>query len=256
MRRAAESRRGQATVEHLVLVAVVATAIALVALVRTGLAERLAGALAGEPAATAPAPADLAAAVAGSAGAPTPLGARAWLAETVGPAAAERALERAVERHLAERHPAWLRDAALGELSIAASAAQHAARIRVRIVDHGEERRFAARVTTPAERLRAGVLAILLDGATTLAHRISRPLGLAASGLRLVAVPKAPDPLPPGTRAGDVIACRPVLVTRHMPLRGQATATAHGWRIVILRAGRVVADALSADDRACRAPTP
>jgi hypothetical protein len=256
MRRAAEPRRGQATVEHAALILAVAAALALAGLTQTGLPNRIAAALGGGAPADAPATADLAAAVAGAPDAPTPLGARAWLAEAVGPDAAERELERAVERHLRARHPGWLDDAALGEIAIAASTTTHPGRVVVRIVGHGEELRHAQRRTTRGERVRAGVLALLLDGATTLAHRISRPLGLVASGLRLVATPRTPDPLPPGSRAGDVIACRPVLVTRHVPLRGQASATARGWRVVVLRDGRIVADALTADDRACRAPTP
>jgi len=256
MRRAAEARRGQATAEHLGVVLAVAAVIAAVSLSQTALVERVTTLLGGA-APTAPrAPMDLAAAVGGAPGAPSPLGARAWLAETIGPAAADRELGQAVEELLRDRHPSWLRDAAIGEIAIEASAAQHAGRIVVRVVGHHEEQRHAERTTTPGERIRAGVLALLVDGATTLAHRISRPLGLAASGLRLIAAPGTPDPLPPGSRAGDLIACRPVLVTRHVPLRGQSSPTAPGWRIVILRDGRVVADALSADDRPCRAPAP
>lgn len=256
MRRAAEARRGQATVEHAALALAVAAAVGLVGLAQTDLPGRIASALGGEGTAAIPAAAALSAAVAGTPDAPTPLGARAWLAESIGLDAADRELARTAERHLRERHPEWLRGAAIGEIAIDASAAQHAGRIRVRIVGHDEELRHTLRRTTRGERVRAGVLALLLDGATTLAHRISRPLGLAASGLRLVATPATPDPLPPGSRAGDVIACRPVLVTRHVPLRGQESTTAHGWRIAILRDGRLVADALTADGRACRAPAP
>ena len=256
MRRAADPRRGQATVEHAALAVAVAAALVLVALAQTDLPGRIAAALAGEAAAPVPATAALAASVAGAPDAPTPLGARAWLAESIGPEAADRELGRAAERHLRARHPRWLRDAAIGAVAIDASAAQHAGRLRVRVVGHDEELRHARHRTTRGERVRAGALALLLDGATTLAHRISRPLGLAASGLRLVATPATPDPLPPGSRAGDVIACRPVLVTRHVPLRGQGSTTAHGWRVAILRDGRLIADALTADDRACRVPAP
>lgn len=256
MRRAAEPRRAQATAEHLALVAAVAAAIALAGLTQSGLARDLASVLDGTPRVPAPDAAIIQAAVAGAPGSPSPQGARAWLAEVVGPAAADRELQRAVERVLRERHPAWLRDVAIGEISHDVSGAHHAGRIVVRVVGHEEEARYTRRTTTPGERFRAGALALLVDGATTLAHRISRPLGLAASGLRLVATPRTRDPLPPGSRAGDVIACRPVLITRHVPLRGQASTTAHGWRIVILRAGRIVTDALSADGRACRVPAP
>ncbi len=242
--------------EHLGLAVAVAAVIAAVTLSPTALPERVAALLGGDSPTAPQARTALTAAVRGTPGAPSPLGARTWLAEAVGPAAADREVHRAVEQLLRERHPAWLRDTAVGEIAIEASATQQAGRIVVRVVGHHEEQRHAERTTTPGERIRAGVLALLIDGATTLAHRLSRPFGLMVSGLRLIAAPAAPDPLPPGSRAGDLIACRPVLVTRHVPLRGQSSLTAPGWRIVILREGRVVADALSADDRACRAPAP
>lgn len=256
MRRAADPRRAQATAEHLLLVLAVAAALALVILARGGLAATVAAALSGDAPPDAGAERALTQAIAGGPGAPSPLGARAWLAESVGEDTAERMLEEAVLTHLATRYPGWDGDVPIGTVAIAASAAVHPGRTVVRVVDHAEELRHSGSTTTPGARARAGALALLWDGSVALGHRIARPLGLALSGLRLVAESDEHDPLPPGARAGDVVVCRPVLVARRSPLRGPVTSVAAGWRVAILRDGRVQADGLSADDRACRAPAP
>ncbi len=133
MRRAADSRRAQATAEHLLLVLAVAAALTLVVLVRGGLAGMVAAALGGNAPADAGAERALAQAIAGGPGAPSPLGARAWLAESVGEDAAERMLREAVLAQLAAHHPGWDGDVPIGAVGIAASAADHPGRRPLRV---------------------------------------------------------------------------------------------------------------------------
>lgn len=228
----------------------VALALAAGGVLANGLPQRIAARL--DPAVARP---DLAAAAGGRPGALTLTGARAWLAEDVGSAQARRAVDRAIVAELRARHAAWLRPVVLLGAPIRGRRSRAEVvplgPVEVRVVGARDE--ALARVPATA-RVEAGARALTWSGIGALARRLARPLGMAvgAAQLALGLIDEGAARQPPGTRAGDAFACR------RAAIRITATATgrvrrATAWRIAVLRDGRVVRDALSADDP-CRAP--
>ena len=249
MRRPAE-RRAQATAEWLAVIGGVALAFAAGGLLAGGLPQRIADRL--DPPVARP---DLAAAAGGRAGALTLAGAQAWLAEDVGPVQARAAVERAVVAELHAHHAAWLGPTTLSGAPIRGRRTRAAVvpfgPVAVRVVRADDERR--ARATT-ADRIEAETILLGWSGVGALARRLARPLGLAvgAAQLALGLVDEGEARQPPGTRAGDAIVCRRAALRIASAATGRVRR-ASAWRVGVLRDGRLVLDALSADDP-CRAP--
>lgn len=248
--RAAE-RRGQSTVEYVAVIALVATAIGgALLLARTSLPTLITTALGRTPP-TAPDPspaarATLEAALVGDPDALTLLGARARIAEEVGTAAADRILAETVRSHLERRHGEALARVTLSEPIGSAGhlVASTTGRPRLRLVSPADEAYASLVDHRPEDRDRAAAEAVAWSTASTILNGLRRNLGTGVGALRLLLTATATDdPLPPGSRAGDLVVCLPVDIRLT-----QRPAVRAGWRIVVLRRDRIV------DDRI--APTP
>jgi hypothetical protein len=125
--------------------------------------------------------------------------------------------------------------------------------LAVRVVSFDDEAALAAPPTS-RDRATAAATALSWSAAGALAQRIARPLGLAVSAVRMLIGLAEPAPgLPPGGRAGDVLACRPATVTITSALHPVRPLRSAAWRVVVLRDGRVIAD-LVAPTNPCGAP--
>ncbi len=197
------------------------------------------------------------AAVAGRPDALSPLGAQAWLVDELGPAAAHVRITIAATEVMRREHPDWGGDLRVAGPAIHGTrtiATVHAdGPLAARVITFADER---ARTAPPSATDRAGAAATNLswEGASSLARRVARPLGLAVGAIRLAAgLLDGAEGLAGGARAGDLVVCRQATVTvRGGPLPGAAPRTA--WRTAVLRDGRVILDAVAASDP-CRVPT-
>jgi hypothetical protein len=121
-----------------------------------------------------------------------------------------------------------------------------------RVVTFADER---VRTAPPTLDDRAAALAAALgwQGASTIARRIARPLGLADSAIKLaVGLAAGETALPPGARAGDVVVCRRASVSTRSGVALRATSRV-AWRIGVLRDGRLILDGVTTDNP-CAAP--
>ena len=257
MPRAADSRRGQAAVEWIALLAAVGVALGAGALAMGALPARIAARL--DPPAPGRATAALTAAVRGDARAPSLLGAAAWLAEDVGDDDARRAVAAAVRRVVALDHPAWSRPLLLHGSAIRGRRTQAMIRafgaVEVRVVSEDDERRAAIGGPTALGRMLDGGRELAWAGVQSLARRIARPLGIAVAIAQLALGLRAADvALAPGARAGDAVVCRraeAVVSGGSMPRTRRIDGL---WRGAVLRDGRLIADAVRGGTSPCRAP--
>lgn len=262
MRRRADQRRGQATIEFAVLCLLVALLLlaTLTAISRTGIVDLITVRLTGEQA---PSPASkqaLTDALSGRLGATSISGAQAWLAEDLG---GERALQLVTETIVlgaARRHPDWFGNTVLRQLPGTTRTglliAEPFGETRVRVVTPDQEAVFAALRPQTGERVAAATTALAWDGVAALAEQLARPLGIAVSTVHLLVNATASDsPLPPGTRAEDIVLCRPVNIVIRGRDADQNRLPTEAWRIGIIRRGRLILDALTDDPRSCREPT-
>ena len=256
MRRPAE-RRAQATVEWLAVIVAVGAALAAGSLATSEVARHVAERLA-------PSPADelgpqlLAAAVRGDQNALSLQGAEAWLAEEHGVATARRQIAAAVVAEVLRAHPRWGEDVRLTgashRSSPPAATLTSGAATEVRIITAADER-AAGMGPNARERAAAGAASLVWSGIGALAQRIARPLGLAVGAVRALLSAQADEPLQePGTRAGDVIVCRPT--TALITGRGLPAGRRVGglWRVGVLRDGRLIVDAVRSGTSPCRLP--
>ena len=261
MQSPADPRRGQASVEWLAILLVVAAVLtattATVAhtnLVQT-ITDRLGRTASPPPAATLA----LDHALSGRAGAISLSGARAWLAESIGTDAADQQLRAAIVTRLPVRHSSWLADLTIRSLPSRSGTRRIVARgtgeISLRVITASDEALYAAGQPTRTDRTVAAATALGWDGAGIVADRIARPLGLALSAIHLLAsLSTGANPQPPATRADDIVLCRPVILltadrTMYSPLtRSQA------WRIGVLRDDQLILDMSSSTDSPCVGP--
>jgi len=256
MRRPAE-RRGQATVEWLALIVAVAAALTAGSLAASQVARHIAERLDPPPDDQLD-PSTLTAAVRGEANAPSLQGAQVWLAEEHGETLARRRITAAVVAELLRAHPRWGEDVRLAGVSrlspSPAAMLRSEATTEVRIITAADER--AAGMHPDAhERAAAGAASLAWSGIGALAQRIARPLGLAVGVVRALLSVQADEPMQePGTRAGDVIVCRPTsaLITgRGLPAGRRIGGL---WRVGVLRDGRLILDAVRNGTSPCRLP--
>ena len=232
------------------MIAAVVLAAAAGGLVAQGLPQRIAARL--DPPVARP---DLAAAAGGRVGALTLAGARAWLAEDVGAVRAQAAITRAVVVEVRAHHAAWLAPITLQGAPVRGRRTRADVRptgpLAVRVVTAADEADVHAPLARHVER---SAVALGWSGVGALARRLARPLGLAvgATQLALGLVDEGAARQPPGTRAGDAIVCRRAAVRVTSAATGRSRQVP-AWRVAVLRDGRLVLDALSADDP-CRAP--
>lgn len=253
----AADRRGQAAVEYVALFALMALLIAGgAALARAPIARWIASTL-DHPTRTAgdPSPEALdvvTAALTGAPDAPTLLGARARLAEELGPQAADRVFASALHSHLTARHGPALASTTLSD-SIGDAGrlvAITTGNPRLRLVSPADEARASLVDDDRAGRDRAAATVIAWSALSTALNGLRRHLGSAASALRLVLDASTNhDPLPAGARAGDLIACLPVMLR----LTGRPDSRT-AWRIVVLRRDVVVDDRIAPQPTACAGP--
>lgn len=256
MRRPAE-RRAQATVEWLAVIVAVAVALTAGGLAARQVARHVAERLDPPPADQLD-PRSLTAAVRGEANAPSLQGAQVWLAEEHGETLARRRITAAVVAELQRAHPRWGEDLRVTGTSRrsppSAATLRSAIATEVRIVTAAEER-AAGMGPSARERAAAGAASLAWSGIGALAQRIARPLGLAVGVVRALLSVQADEPMQePGTRAGDVIACRPTsaLITgRGLPAGRRIGGL---WRIGVLRDGRLILDAVRNGASPCRLP--
>ena len=183
---------------------------------------------------------------------PTLLGARARLAEEVGPSSADRLVAAALRSHLVETHGDRLATTVLSEpLGDAGRLiAITAGRPRLRLVSPADEARASLVDYRTADRNRAAGEAVAWSSASTILNGLRRNLGTGVSALRLLLEASAThDPLPPGARAGDLVVCLPVLLrlTERPEVRP-------GWRIVVLRHDRMINDRIAPTPIHCAGP--
>ena len=258
MQSPADPRRGQASVEWLTILLVVAAllttttvTIAQTNLVQT-ITERLDGTATPSPTATLA----LDQSLSGRTGAISLGGARAWLAESIGTDAADRQLRTAIVTRLPERHPSWLADLTIQSLPSRSGARRVVARgtgeIAIRVITASDEALYGAGQTTGTDRTVAAATALGWDGAGIVADRIARPLGLAVSAIHLLAglSPDA-DPQPPATRADDIVLCRPVILLTATRTTYSTLPRGHAWRIGVLRNDQLILDTISSTDSPC-----
>jgi hypothetical protein len=252
-------RRGQATVELVGIALVLAVLMAGlgVAAVRSGAAGALVSAVArvlgaaedGEP--DAPPPqlqaatlAEALAAARSEADAFSLAGARALLAEELGPALAERVLAGLVEAEARRRAPAWFAaqdrqvdGGLLGDVRVRSSGA---AQVSLHVVTPHEE--AVAGAPGPRGGWAAALRAVTLDGLTEVASRIHVVAGVSLDVASLLAgATNDDDDGKAVVRAGDVVLCRPYEV--RVQLGGDAERVAFaGTRLLVLRGGAVVGD--------------
>jgi len=255
--RAAE-RRAQSALEYVALLGLVAAVLVATsaAIGRTDLAPLIGGRI-GLVDAPAPVTAmtreELRRALRAEGDALSLLGARALVLDELGEERAAPVVATAVDEHLRAHHPAWF--AAL-EVAPAHGPAGPLVAIpiglpQVRLITPADEARHGLDAYDARGRMRAGATAIAWHGASSLANGLRRQLGLAVGAVRLLVAGTAlHDPLPPGTRSGDLVACLPVRVG--FPARPATMRPA--TRVAILRDDRILLDALNPDDRACAGP--
>ena len=261
MQSPADPRRGQASVEWLTILLVVAALLTTttVTIVHTNLVqtitERLGRTATPQPEATLA----LDQALAGRAGAISLGGARAWLAESIGTDAADRQLRSTIVTRLPERHPSWLADLTIRSLPSRSGARRIVARgtgeISLRVITASDEALYATGQTTGTDRTVAAATALGWDGAGIVARRIARPLGLALSAIHLLAgLSAGADPQPPATRADDIVLCRPVILLTATHARYSTLPRGHAWRIGVLRDNQLILDTISSTDSPCVGP--
>ena len=261
MQSPAEPRRGQASVEWLAIILVVAVALmsATVVIGHTDavhvIGNRLAGTVAPPPAGTLA----LGEALSGHAGAISLAGARAWLAESVGAAAADQQVRTAIVSRLPLRHPGWLADLTVQTLPSRSGTrsviAHGTGLVSIRVITASNEARFAADQTTPIDRATAAATELGWDSAGTVARRIARPLGLALSAIHLVANLAVGDlPQPAGTRAGDIVLCRNVDLLTSIRDTQASIPRARGWRVGVLRDDQLILDSINFTSDPCVGP--
>jgi len=248
-------RRGQATAEWVAVVLAISAVLGGATWLTAPQALRIAQALA--PTAQSPGITDqqVADAVMGRPGALSPLGADAWLRDDDASAAPSR-LATAVTTTMQLQHPTWGRDLHITGAPIrgrrSTSTVQSTGTLQVRVVTFADER---TRTRDPSLSDRAGAAGTNLawQGAGALARRIARPLELVVSAVQLAAgLISGDDALPAGARAGDIIVCRAALIeVQSGVLPGRESH--HGWRVGVLRGGRLILDAV-ASDNPCAAP--
>jgi hypothetical protein len=252
-------RRGQATVELVGIALVLALLLAGlgVAAVRSGAATAVVGAVArvlggseGGASGT-PAPqlqaATLAQALAAARSDPDAFslaGARALLAEEVGPALAERVLAGLVEAEARRRAPTWfaaqdrrLDGGLLGDVRVRSSGAGP---VSLHVVTPHEE--AVAGAPGPRGGWAAALRAVTLDGLTEVASRIHVVAGVSLDVATFLAGAVSDgDDGKAVVRAGDVVLCRPYEV--RVELGGDAERIAFtGTRLLVLRGPAVVAE--------------
>ncbi len=261
MQSPADPRRGQASVEWLTILLVVAALLTTttVMLVHTNLVqtitERLGRTATPRPEATLA----LDHALSGRTGAISLGGARAWLAESIGNDAADQQLHRAIVARLSAHHPSWLADLTIRSLPSRSGTRRVVARgtgeIAVRVITASDEALYGAGQTTGTERTVAAATSLGWDGAGIVARRIARPLGLALSAIHLLAglSPDA-DPQPPATRADDIVLCRPVILLTATRTTYSTLPRGHAWRIGVLRDDQLILDTISSTDGPCVGP--
>ncbi len=261
MQSPADPRRGQASVEWLTILLLVAALLTATTatIVHTDLVQTITDRLG--TTATPPPAATLALdqALSGRAGAISLGGARAWLAESSGTDAADRQLRTAIVTRLPEHHPSWLADLTIRSLPSRSGTrwivARGAGEISLRVVTASDEALYAAGQTTGTDRAIAAATALGWDGAGIVARRIARPLGLALSAIHLLAglSPDA-DPQPPATRADDIVLCRPVILLTATRTTYSTLPRGHAWRIGVLRDDQLILDTISSTNRPCVGP--
>ena len=257
MPRPADQRRAQATADWLAVVAAVAAVGLGAALWTNGEAPTRLARLLAEPRSEAHVAArTIADSLQARPGALSVLGTEAWLIEERGAPAARAELARAVAALLAQRgfggEDLRIAGASRGSRTPLATITVDGP-LTVRVVSFDDEAALAAPPTS-RDRATAAATALSWSAAGALAQRIARPLGLAVSAVRMLIGLAEPAPgLPPGGRAGDVLACRPATVTITSALHPVRPLRSAAWRVVILRDGRVIAD-LAAPTNPCGAP--
>ncbi len=261
MRPRADPRRAQATVEWLALVLVMAVAAGgIAAALRTGDAVgAIAKAIDHRPAHSPAAEGAVTAAVSGTTGAISLHGAEAWLAETIGPEAAGTEIDRAIVAHVTAHHQNWLADRVL-ERAPSRGTNHH-------VIVHGVGAVTVHRVTPAAERAyseqqprwraraEAGGVALAWNGASRVARALARPLGLMVRALRVatkLATNRAAQPA--GTRADDIVLCRPVVLTLATGTHVAKRPITHAWRVGVLRHDVIILDLIADDASACTSP--
>jgi len=257
----ASSRRGQAVVESLVLSLLIAalTATSAGLLRQSVLVDRLGALLTGQSTAAPAALKELPAALAGRPGGLTLSGARAWLAEDVGDAAASLQVNVMIAADARQRHADWFEPLVVAQLfgrnQQGAVVANPYGATRVRLVTPAEESAIGARAHPAEQRLLAAATELAWSGAASLARRLSRPLGLVVSAAQLLtSATSSGDPVPPGARADDIVLCRPVAIAMQARNTRQTTPIGRAWRIGIVRRGRLVLDALIDSPAPCGGP--
>lgn len=198
---------------------------------------------------------DLLAAIAGRPDALSPLGAVAWLDEEE-PASGQPRIAAAVAHAMRVQHAGWGRDLHVSGPPIRGlrtTRVVHATGpVEARVVTFADERE-GTRDPTLADRAGAAGTNLAWQGMGTLARRIARPLGLAVGALQLaVGLIHGDDALPAGVRAGDIIVCRSATITAHGGVRPSASPHP-GWRVGVLRQGRLILDAVALQNP-CRTP--
>ncbi|MSO47496.1 MAG: hypothetical protein EXQ67_05375 [Thermoleophilia bacterium] len=258
----ANGRRGQASSEWVTIVVVAVALLTTLAatIVHTHAVETIANRLDGE--ATPPPASTLALdeALSGNAEALSLVGARAWIAESIGKEAAEHQLHAAIVTRLPERHSAWLADLTIRTLPSRSGTrrviAHGTGEVETRLVTASDEARYTTRATTGTDRVVAAATLLGWDAIGAMARRIARPLGLTISAVHLLAsLTPSEAPQPAGSRADDIVLCRPVaIVTAHgdhvsrLPL-GRA------WRIGVLRHDQLILDTIATTNAPCADPT-
>jgi hypothetical protein len=250
-------RRAQATAEWAVVLLAVGAVLAGTALwTSTDRPRRLARALEHSPTDADRAQRAVADAIAARPGALSTLGAQAWLEETQGRDRARATLTAAVADGMRTEHSAWGNEVRLlgppirgrRELSIVRSTGP----VESRVVTFADERVRTAPPTLD-DRAAASAVTFGWQGASTIAQRLARPLGLAVSAIKLaVSLATGDTALPPGARAGDVVVCRRASVSTRSGVALRATSRV-AWRIGVLRDGRLILDGV-ASDNPCAAP--
>lgn len=248
-------RRGQGTAEWITVVLAVGAVLGTSTWLGAPQPLRIARALV--PGATPRPLADqtVAAAVRGEPGALSPLGIEAQLREE-DPATADERVVAAVARVMREHHRAWGEDLRIIGPPLrgqrATSTVRTSGPVQARVVSFADER-DRTRGPSAADRAGAAGANLAWQSAGAMAQRIARPLGLAVGAVQLAAgLLEGDDALPAGVRAGDIVVCR----TATIDIRGGAVprpVQRHGWRVGVLRAGRLILDAVAAENP-CAAP--
>ncbi len=171
-------------------------------------------------------------------------GARALLAEEVGPVLAERVLAGLVEAEARRRAPAWfdgldrqLDGGPLGTVRVRGSGAE---RVSLHVVTPHEE--AVAGAPGPRGGWEAALRALALDGLTEVASRVHVVAGVSVDVATLLAGASGDDGDGKAVvRAGDVVLCRPWEVRVQFDGEPERVAL-DGTRLLVLRGGAVVGE--------------